>query len=88
MQPLLFWPEAIVVTNQIPAGRLHPGLQRDQSGLVFFLVISFLCTISSSGWRLEMEDAMAKFFTYEERLMLQRLLKEGMSFKKIAAQIH
>ena len=31
---------------------------------------------------------MAKFFTYEERLMLQRLLKEGMSFKKIAAQIH
>lgn len=35
-----------------------------------------------------MEDAMAKFFTYEERLMLQRLLKEGMSFKKIAAQIH
>jgi IS30 family transposase len=35
-----------------------------------------------------MEDAMAKFFTYEERLMLQRLSKEGMSFKKIAAQIH
>ena len=35
-----------------------------------------------------MEDAMAKFFTYEERLTLQRLLKEGMSFKKIAAQIH
>ena len=31
---------------------------------------------------------MAKFFTYEERLTLQRLLKEGMSFKKIAAQIH
>ena len=31
---------------------------------------------------------MAKFFTYEERLMLQKLLKEGMSFKKIAAQIH
>ena len=31
-----------------------------------------------------MEDAMEKFFTYEERLMLQRLLKEGMSFKKIA----
>ena len=35
-----------------------------------------------------MEDAMAKFFTYEERLMLQRLLMEDMSFKKIAAQIH
>ena len=35
-----------------------------------------------------MEDAMAKFFTYEERSTLQRLLKEGMSFKKIAAQIH
>lgn len=35
-----------------------------------------------------MENAMAKFFTYEERLMLQKLLKEGMSFKKIAAQIH
>ena len=31
---------------------------------------------------------MAKFFTYEERLMLQRLLKEGMSFKKIAAQMY
>ena len=35
-----------------------------------------------------MEDIMAKFFTYEERLMLQRLLKEGMSFKKIAAQMY
>lgn len=31
---------------------------------------------------------MAKFFTYEERLMLQKLLKEGMLFKKIAAQMH
>lgn len=31
---------------------------------------------------------MAKFFAYEERLMLQRLLKEGMSFKKIAAQMY
>ena len=36
MQPLSFWPEAIVVTNRIPAGRLHPGLQRDQPGLVSF----------------------------------------------------
>ena len=35
-----------------------------------------------------MEDIMAKFFTYEERLMLQRLLTEGMSFKKIAAQMY
>jgi len=35
-----------------------------------------------------MEDIMAKFFTYEERLTLQKLLKEGLSFKKIAAQIH
>lgn len=31
---------------------------------------------------------MAKFFTYEERLTLQKLLKEGLSFKKIAAQMH
>ena len=35
-----------------------------------------------------MEDIMAKLFTYEERLILQKLLKEGLSFKKIAAQIH
>lgn len=31
---------------------------------------------------------MANFFTYEERLTLQKLLKEGLSFKKIAAQLH
>ncbi|MBR0127717.1 MAG: helix-turn-helix domain-containing protein [Firmicutes bacterium] len=29
---------------------------------------------------------MANFFTYEERLTLQKLLKEGLSFKKIASQ--
>lgn len=31
---------------------------------------------------------MANFFTYEERLTLQKLLKEGTSFKRIAAQLH
>ena len=31
---------------------------------------------------------MANFFTYEERLTLQKLLKEGLSFKKTAAQLH
>ena len=31
---------------------------------------------------------MATFFTYEERLTLQKLLKEGLSLKKIAAQLH
>ena len=36
----------------------------------------------------ETEDIMANFFTYEERLTLQKLLKEGLSFKKIAAQLH
>ena len=31
---------------------------------------------------------MSNYFTYEERLILQKLLKEGLSFKKIAAQLH
>ena len=31
---------------------------------------------------------MSAFFTYEDRLILQKLLKEGLSFKKIAAQLH
>ena len=31
---------------------------------------------------------MANFFTYEDRLTLQHLLKEGLSFKKIAAHLH
>ena len=31
---------------------------------------------------------MSAFFTYEERLSLQKYLKEGLSFKKIAAQLH
>lgn len=31
---------------------------------------------------------MASFFTYEERLTLQKLLKEGLSFKKISAQLN
>ena len=35
----------------------------------------------------ETEDIMANFFTYEERLTLQKLLKEGLSFKKIAVQL-
>lgn len=30
---------------------------------------------------------MFKFFTYEERLTLQKLLKEDLSFKKIAAHL-
>jgi IS30 family transposase len=30
---------------------------------------------------------MSKFFTYEDRLNLQKFLKEGISFKKIAAQL-
>jgi len=36
----------------------------------------------------ETEDIMANFFTYEERLILQKLLKEGLSFKKIAVQLN
>ncbi len=35
----------------------------------------------------ETENIMANFFTYQERLTLQKLLKEGLSFKKIAAQL-
>ena len=31
---------------------------------------------------------MSAFFTYEDRLSLQKYLKEGLSFKKIAAQLH
>ena len=31
---------------------------------------------------------MSSFFTYEDRLVLQKHLKEGMSFKKIAAELH
>ena len=36
----------------------------------------------------ETENIMANFFTYEERLTLQKLLKEGLSFKKIAVELH
>lgn len=36
----------------------------------------------------EMEDNVSSFFTYEDRLLLQKHLKEGMSFKKIAAELH
>ena len=35
----------------------------------------------------ETEDDMSGFFTYEERLLLQKHLKEGLSFKKIAAML-
>ena len=35
----------------------------------------------------ETEDEMSGFFTYEERLLLQKHLKEGLSFKKIAAML-
>lgn len=35
-----------------------------------------------------MEETMANFFTYEERLTLQKLLKEGLSFRKIAVLLH
>ena len=30
---------------------------------------------------------MSSFFTYEDRLLLQKHLKEGLSFKKIAAKL-
>ena len=36
----------------------------------------------------ETEDNVSSFFTYEDRLLLQKHLKEGMSFKKIAAELH
>jgi hypothetical protein len=35
----------------------------------------------------ETEDKMSSFFTYEDRLLLQKHLKEGLSFKKIAAEL-
>ena len=49
----------------------------------FFLLCSILIRLAA-----ETEDIMANFFTYEERLTLQKLLKEGLSFKKTAAQLH
>ena len=49
----------------------------------FFLPCGILIRLAA-----ETEDIMANFFTYEERLTLQKLLKEGLSFKKIAAQLH
>ena len=44
--------------------------------------------VSSSGWRRKRRIPWQTIFTYEERLTLQKLLKEGLSFKKIAAQLH
>src|SRR5665648_259346 len=38
------------------------------------------------GWRRK-ESNMSKFFTYEERLTLQKYLKEGQSFKEIARRL-
>lgn len=50
-------------------------------------VFLFLCDILIK-LAAETEDIMANFFTYEERLTLQKLLKEGLSFKKIAVRLH
>ena len=64
-------------------------MQRD-----WFILVSFFTSSYPPVYGIlillaaEMEDIMANFFTYEERLTLQKLLKEGMSFKKIAAQLH
>ena len=49
----------------------------------FFLPCGILIRLAA-----ETEDIMANFFTYEERLTLQKLLKEGLSFKEIAAKLH
>ena len=48
----------------------------------FFFLCDILIRLAA-----ETEDIMANFFSYEERLTLQKLLKEGLSFKKIAAQL-
>ena len=49
----------------------------------FFFLFDILIRLAA-----DTEDIMANFFTYEERLTLQKLLKEGLSFKKIAAELH
>jgi len=61
---------------------LTGGRANDSS---YFLVLLYGILIRLAA---ETEDTMANFFTYEERLTLQKLLKEGLSFKKIAAQLH
>ena len=48
----------------------------------FFFLCDILIRLAA-----ETEDIMANFFSYEERLTLQKLLKEGLSFKKIAVQL-
>jgi IS30 family transposase len=53
---------------------------------VFFVCIAFTSYISLNGWRRN-GGYMAKFFTYEERLELQKYLKECLSFKEISRRL-
>ena len=63
--------------------RLHPGFQRlsplVDDGLFFMLSLSVLAA--------DKEDAMSKFFTYEERLDLQKFLKDSLLFKEISRRL-
>jgi hypothetical protein len=54
---------------------LTGGRANDSS---YFLVLLYGILIRLAA---ETEDTMANFFTYEERLTLQKLLKEGLYFK-------
>lgn len=72
--------------KNVYTGGLRPGFQKDQLWLVFlfaqFLLLLYPCTV---GGRLE--DTMSKFFTYEDRLNLQKYLKDSLSFKEIARRM-
>ena len=67
------------------SGTLVPLTGRRAKDISYFLVLPYGILIQLA---VETEDTMANFFTYEERLTLQKLLKEGLSFKKIADQLH
>ncbi|MEY8002003.1 helix-turn-helix domain-containing protein [Clostridium sp. Mt-5] len=66
--------------------RLHPGLQKIGCLSIFLFAnyFNFIYPLVVGGRN---GGYMSKFFTYEERLDLQKYLKESLSFKEIARRV-
>lgn len=52
-----------------------------------FYLHTFYCHIFLNGLAAKRRVTMSKFFTYEDRLTLQKYLKESQSFKEIARRL-
>lgn len=87
MQPIQFQLKLHNVTKFIDARGCCLAYKRLVINQSFFIYTPFQLYISLNTLAAERRKTMSKYFTYEERLNLQKYLKESCSFKEIGRRL-